>query len=608
MRSHMEPTLPAPRHFPARSARCAALLGIGLLALGPSARAQQNAFPTTFEIASHELQKVPTVFKFQSRISQAKIPVGDAVFSKIVVNLNRGTETLCIEEFEDVRVRDSVLNLEIGRNISCDLESIIGRNVGLSLQVCIGGGQNCLKPVELGTVPYAVKSSFAALAQASHRANEAAQAHYAHRVTADRDLFVTHEIGKGYFDFHSPVQTAAVRLLSASEFPTYQNGGFLQWTPTSADPPRLSISAKQKDGDLLVPLDDLVLHSAKTTLRGTASVAGVLTAVGGLSVPSDGRAETAELACEGDSSFGRPDALNGTRMTVQSEAVFKGRVRFDGDVSIGGQLTGKATDLECTTCVGPGDLANWAVTADKLADGSVKSAAVFPKAIVGSHIADGAITKAHFAPGVEAPAGTVPIGAVIDWWRPSASVQPPYGYVIADGRTISDPASPLNGYATPNLTGKFVRGEASVPTSGFTTGGASNHGHTVGVPAHAHSYSVAAHSHGTTVSSNGDHRHQWSRFNGEDWYSIENGAETRVIDWGDGFDSEGEGIWALAINNRSSHSFQTWSAGSHNHTVTAGAAAGSTATTGNGGQAQVNTQSSDSAPPYVGLLKLIRIK
>jgi hypothetical protein len=55
--------------------------------------------------------------------------------------------------------------------------------------------------------------------------------------------------------------------------------------------------------------------------------------------------------------------------------------------------------------------------------------------------------------------GTVPIGAILDWWAPANSkLTPPANFVICDGRLISDPASPFNGQNTPNLVKSFIYG------------------------------------------------------------------------------------------------------------------------------------------------------
>ncbi|NBD17764.1 MAG: hypothetical protein GVY04_17005 [Cyanobacteria bacterium] len=55
--------------------------------------------------------------------------------------------------------------------------------------------------------------------------------------------------------------------------------------------------------------------------------------------------------------------------------------------------------------------------------------------------------------------GTVPIGGIIDWWRPNGStMEVPENFVICDGTTIQDRQSPFYGEKTPDLTDKFTRG------------------------------------------------------------------------------------------------------------------------------------------------------
>ena len=159
----------------------------------------------TFQIAAKNIQRVPTSFKFQAAISQAKMPVGEAIFQTLIVNLKKGDQVMCSETFNDVQVRDSVLNLDIGKQMSCDMDAVMAEHSGLTFQVCIGGAENCLKPVELGTVPYAVKANFAVQAQEAHTSDVSVQSHYAHRVTADRDLFESQNetLGAGYFDFYT---------------------------------------------------------------------------------------------------------------------------------------------------------------------------------------------------------------------------------------------------------------------------------------------------------------------------------------------------------------------------------------------------------------------
>ncbi|MBL8912698.1 MAG: hypothetical protein JNM17_18535 [Archangium sp.] len=74
--------------------------------------------------------------------------------------------------------------------------------------------------------------------------------------------------------------------------------------------------------------------------------------------------------------------------------------------------------------------------------------------------------------------GDVPVGAVIDWWRPSGSMLAiPSGFEVCDGHVVTDAESPFDGVAVPDLTSKFVMGVAIADIG--TTGGADIHAHTI---------------------------------------------------------------------------------------------------------------------------------
>lgn len=64
----------------------------------------------------------------------------------------------------------------------------------------------------------------------------------------------------------------------------------------------------------------------------------------------------------------------------------------------------------------------------------------------------------------------VPVGTVIDWWRPDTNLSLPGGYLPCDGRTVNDAQSPLNGKALPNLLNKFVRGVTNPNQIGLSGG------------------------------------------------------------------------------------------------------------------------------------------
>ncbi len=75
---------------------------------------------------------------------------------------------------------------------------------------------------------------------------------------------------------------------------------------------------------------------------------------------------------------------------------------------------------------------------------------------------------------------SVPVGTVLDWFCVGPCTIPT-GFALADGSTVNDPASPLNGVTLPDLRQKFVRGAQTTGSVG-NTGGASSHNHSVDPP------------------------------------------------------------------------------------------------------------------------------
>jgi hypothetical protein len=84
--------------------------------------------------------------------------------------------------------------------------------------------------------------------------------------------------------------------------------------------------------------------------------------------------------------------------------------------------------------------------------------------IAGTATVSGSLTAGTIsALGVINGFGTVPIGAILDWWMPVGSkVTPPVNFAICDGSKISDPDSPFNGFNTPNLVQRFTYGAANI--------------------------------------------------------------------------------------------------------------------------------------------------
>lgn len=234
--------------------------------------------PTDFiQLVSPEIQSTKTSFKFQARISQAKLPVDDVDFPKVIVKLRDGANTWCSQTLTKVKVRDSVLNIEVGPDTgmtcSMPLEEVIANKNGLGFQICINNEENCLKPIALSSVPYAVKSEFARRAQQAQEADTAAQAHYAHRVAADLDLFQSPVIGTGYYDFHTPLTATLVSGLNTA---VSNKEGVMQWTPVATAEKKLNICVKtEANGAVpasLQRLDELKLHAILTRNFGKLEV------------------------------------------------------------------------------------------------------------------------------------------------------------------------------------------------------------------------------------------------------------------------------------------------------------------------------------------------
>lgn len=201
-----------------------------------------------------------------------------------------------------------------------------------------------------------------------------------------------------------------------------------------------------------------------------------------------------------------------------------------------------------------------------------------------------------------APIGVVPVGAVIDWWRPDDSFSIPAGYAVADGSVLDDPQSPLHGRKLPDLRGAFVRG---ADTSGIgATGGSASHTHTTDLPVHDHTVSVD-HDHDAISSI---HSHRWAVWDRSalQWESFNSSGNGFVLmDWSNGMDSEGVGHYPLSTEagsdvhyytERASISFNLPNYNVANRTTTPSDPAPET------------SSEASNLPPWVGLLKLVRVR
>jgi hypothetical protein len=174
--------------------------------------------------------------------------------------------------------------------------------------------------------------------------------------------------------------------------------------------------------------------------------------------------------------------------------------------------------------------------------------------------------------------GGVPVGTVLDWWRPNSSFPIPEGYQICEGSVVSDPQSPLNGFTLPDLRNRFVRGAATLDVVGLT-GGAETHDHSVSTPAHVHSI---------------DHTHTVS-------------GNTQVLGMTTAGPS-GSLVGAGSASPGAASPAHTHTLAPHSHSVAITTGSPSSGSSGPGGETVVASATAEHLPPYVGLLKIMRIR
>jgi hypothetical protein len=190
----------------------------------------------------------------------------------------------------------------------------------------------------------------------------------------------------------------------------------------------------------------------------------------------------------------------------------------------------------------------------------------------------------------------VPIGAVIEWWRPASTVPVPAGYAICDGQSVGSAAHDFGTGGTvvlPDLRNVFILGANSSNadgSAGTTTPGAANAPGIRGTGgAHQksfqHIHTVSAHSHGAATGTAGAHTHS----------VVVTGNTGGAVGSADGIGLAG----GLAP---------------HHHAITMGGAAASAGAHAHviGSESPSTTSAlsatEDIRPVYVGLLRIMKIK
>jgi hypothetical protein len=249
--------------------------------------------------ATVPIQKSPAVLRLQAAVTQAKLPVGNAVFRQVFLKIMSGGQAVWEKNLGETQVRNGVINLEFpgvdpagnpsgpATTAGPTLDDVIAQNADLKLLVCIEDANNCLSEVPIAAVPLAVKATHAYQAATAAQAAEASLCHYTYGATAQPRVYArTQSQGYGRLEFGTPADVnGAPDANDPSKYaanlvvrPQSDAAGFIKWKPAVAGASELHLCAADSN-DLIQPLEKLVLHATQTVVEGA------------LVVPEHGRVE-----------------------------------------------------------------------------------------------------------------------------------------------------------------------------------------------------------------------------------------------------------------------------------------------------------------------------
>ena len=119
---------------------------------------------------------VPRLLSYQAKIVQGDLPILEGKIDNLTVVY--ALSPPCKEEFKDVRVLDSVINLELGHGAHCAIDRFL-KSSTLSIKLCLSVANsipeltNCFEPTNynIGSAPAAVKSTLALQSEISYMSN-----------------------------------------------------------------------------------------------------------------------------------------------------------------------------------------------------------------------------------------------------------------------------------------------------------------------------------------------------------------------------------------------------------------------------------------------------
>jgi hypothetical protein len=219
----------------------------------------------------------------------------------------------------------------------------------------------------------------------------------------------------------------------------------------------------------------------------------------------------------------------------------------------------------------------------------------------------------------------IPIGGVIDWWRPSPAVAVPTGFEIADGRSITQHefTSVTGSVSLPDLRNVFILGADASKTDGAGASGSSSdvvtdgpgirgtggsNRHTLAtdqMPAHTHAVTDPTHAHSVY-----DPTHAHSVADPGHAHGLGGNVPLYANGWSAINVTQGGGNY-VPVNNNYRGGSQTGTAAAGTGIGIYGAATGVSIYGAGTGISNQNTGSGNlhnNMPKWVGLLKLIKVR
>ncbi|MBM4291214.1 MAG: tandem-95 repeat protein, partial [Deltaproteobacteria bacterium] len=234
--------------------------------------------------------RVPPRLNLQARVAQAGVLLGDRVLPRVSVRIyDLKDQLVCAGERADVAVRHSVLDYTLDEADlgGCDLAALLATRRELRVVLCVGE-LSCLRPLKLGAVPYALKAELAYWARSAHQVERASVAHYAQRLTADRDLLLstrarlpqnlTGSLVASHAQLSSVPHPVTGEVLSV---PASHVGaaGLVGWAParpaTPATPATLHVTSKDPHRDTLRRLARLSVVAERLVVADELVVEGL---------------------------------------------------------------------------------------------------------------------------------------------------------------------------------------------------------------------------------------------------------------------------------------------------------------------------------------------